>query len=56
MSSPNRVTFHACEPTFEVQVASVVIAVSQSQVANIVIRIDITVIQFIIRVRASWIA
>ncbi len=43
-SLPNRVAFHACELTFEVQVTPVVVAVSQSQVANIVIRIDVTVV------------
>jgi hypothetical protein len=43
-SSPNRVVSHACEPMFEVQVAPVVIEVSQSQVTNIIIRINVTVV------------
>ena len=43
-SPPNRVASHACKPTFKVQVAPVVIEVSQSQVANIVIRINITIV------------
>ena len=44
MGSPNRVTFHAYEPTVEVSIAPVVIAVSQSQVTNILIKIDIAVV------------
>jgi hypothetical protein len=42
--SPNRVTFHACKPTVEVGIAPVVVAVSQSQVTNILIKINVAVI------------
>ncbi len=44
ISSPNRVVFDAYEPTFEVGIVPVVIAVSQCQFVNIIIRINIAVI------------
>ena len=49
MSSPDRVTFHAFEPMLEFRAAIVVVVVSQSQLLNIIIKIDVTVVQFIIR-------
>jgi hypothetical protein len=55
MGLPNRVTFHACEPIVEVSVAPVVVAVSQSQVTNILIKIDVAVVQLIVRVSTSGI-
>jgi hypothetical protein len=53
--SSDRVAFHACEPTFEVGVAPVVIAVSQSQVTNLLIKIDVAVVRLIVGVSASGI-
>jgi len=53
--SPDGVMFDAQKPSSELGVTPVVIKVSRFQLVKIVVKIDVTVIQFIVEVIASYV-
>ena len=55
LRSPDGVTFDARKPSSELGVTPVIIKVSQFQLVKIVVKIDVTVIRFIVGVVASYV-